>query len=140
VAYEIEFTAKFTVDNPERYINDCCWGGDVIRDRLLPAVSGGYEKVQTGQEDWGWFIWMRHGKQRTHADIYCDDKVSGSYRIHIYGAQRKWLRLKLVDGDDIDHVKSLTVNEIDKWGRITRVQRFTPDFQTEQGTGGEGGI
>ena len=131
MAYEIEFAVTLTVADPEIYINDCCWGGDVIRDRLLPVVKDGYSSVQTCQEDWGWFIWMDRGPQRTGVDIYCDDKDSGAFRIHIYGSRRKWFLLKFVDGDDIEHVKELTINEINKWGKVMRVQKYTPDFMTE---------
>ena len=131
MAYEIEFTAALSVPNPEIYINDCCWGGDEIRDRLLPLVSPEYEDAQTTQEDWGWFIWMRRGQQWTGIDIYCDAKESGEFRIHISGWQRRWLRRKHVEGDDLEHIKEVTMSEISKWGKVITVRKFTADFRTE---------
>jgi hypothetical protein len=131
MAYVIEFTATLNVSDPKIYINDCCWGGDVIRDGLLPVVSPEYEDVQTTQEDWGWFIWMRRGQQWSGVDIYCDDKESGAFRILISGWQRRWLRRKHVEGDDLEHIKEVTVNEISKWGKIIKVQRLSPDYRKE---------
>jgi hypothetical protein len=131
MAYEIEFIAALSVPNPKIYINDCCWGGDEIRDRLIGAIATGYDHVQTFQEDWGWFIWMRRGRQWSGVDIYCDDKESGEFRIHISGWQRGWLRRKHVEGDDLEHIKEVTVNEIGKWGKVMKVRKFTADFRSE---------
>ena len=130
MAYEITFTANITADNSDLYINDCCWGGDVIAEKLLPAVISGYGGMETGQEDWGWYIWMRHGPHRTHLDIFCDDLDSREFRIHLYGARRKLLRLHFEDGSDVERLKDVLLKEIAKWGTVKLTQRFTPDFMT----------
>jgi len=131
MAYEIEFTATLNVSDPKIYINDCCWGGDVIRDRLLPMVSSEYEHVETSQEDWGWFIWMRRGQQWSGVDIYSDEKDSGDFRIHISGWQQGWFGRKHIEGDDLEHIREVTVNEIGNWGKVIKVRKFTADFKTE---------
>lgn len=131
MAYEIAFTANISVDHSEEYINHCCWGGDQITKKLLPVVVSGYERMETGQEDWGWYIWMRRGRQRTHIDIYCDDRETKDFRIHLYGTRRIFLKLEFVDGEDIDAVKRVLLQEIVNWGEVQEVQKFTPDFMTE---------
>lgn len=133
MAYEIEFTTTVDVTDPEIYINDCCWGGDVVCDRLLPAVSstGLYENVKTGQEDWGWYIWMRQKTELTRIHIQCDDKEVGEFRIHIFSSKKRRLLWKNIDTPDVERVQQVTISEIKKWGIIKRVQRLTPDFGTE---------
>ena len=125
MAYEIEFAAKFTVADPELYINDCCWGGDVVRDKLLPIVNVGFSDVQTLQEDWGWFIWMDRGPRRICVDIFCDDKETGKFRIMITASQRSWFRRKPVDESGIEPLKNVVVNEIAKFGQIARVEKIS---------------
>jgi hypothetical protein len=133
MAYEIEFATDVSVTDPEIYINDCCWGGDVVRDRLLPIVSTTrvYDSVRTGQEDWGWFLWMRLGKELTRVHIQCDDKDGGIFRIHVFGSVKQWLRWKDIDTLEVERMNEVILNEIKKWGTINRTKRFTPDFTRE---------
>ena len=133
MAYEIEFTTKVSVTDPEVYVNDCCWGADVVRDRLLPVVSTTrvYDSVRTGQEDWGWYIWMRQKTELTRIHMQCDDKERGGFRIHILSSKKRWLLWKDIDTPDVERIQQVTISEIKKWGTIKRVQRFTPDFMTE---------
>lgn len=53
VPYEVTFRKNVVVSDNSIYINECCWGGDIIRDELLPVISSRFEVVQTEQEDWG---------------------------------------------------------------------------------------
>jgi hypothetical protein len=132
MAYEIEFTAKVSVTDDEAYINDCCWGADVIRDRLLPVLSTNmYDSVRTGQEDWGWYIWMRRAKELTRVHIQCDNKEDGLFRIQVYSSIRKWLHWKDIDLPEVERTNKTILVEIKKWGALKRVQKFTPDFITE---------
>jgi hypothetical protein len=75
--YEITFTKSLSVRDESIYINECCWGGDVVRDELLPLVSQNAADLQTGQEDWGWFIWFKRGQVHLAIDICCDDPRKG---------------------------------------------------------------
>jgi hypothetical protein len=36
--YVVSFVKFVQVTDPEQYINDCCVGGDIVLDRLLPAL------------------------------------------------------------------------------------------------------
>jgi hypothetical protein len=47
------------------FINPCCFGEDFaqwLRDRLLPLESSGFEFSDSIQEDYGWGLWARKGK------------------------------------------------------------------------------
>ena len=47
------------------FINDCCFGEDLaewLRQRL--ANLGGYEFSDPIQEDYGWGLWVMHGKEK----------------------------------------------------------------------------
>ena len=44
---------KLNIADREQYINDCCIGGDVVLDVLLPELRGIYDDLMTNQEDWG---------------------------------------------------------------------------------------
>ena len=95
VPYQLSFTAAVTVtDGRSRYINDCCWGGDVIRNRLMPVVAERYQEVRTEQEDWGWFIWFRDGAIRLAVDIFCDDIPSGAFRVRLTSRRKKANRFR----------------------------------------------
>ena len=132
MAYEIEFTAKVSVTDDEAYINDCCWGADVIRDRLLPVLSTNmYDSVRTGQEDWGWYIWMRRAKELTRVHIQCDNKEDGLFRIHVYSSIKKWLHWTDINLWDVERTNKTILVEIKKWGALKRVEKFTPDFIAE---------
>jgi hypothetical protein len=132
MAYEIEFTAQISVSNPHIYINDCCWGGDVVRDRLMPLVRGRFSDIQTAQEDWGWFIWFRRGAVLLAIDIFCDEKATGRFRIHISANKKKWLILRsTVDSSETSEIKEAVAGEIRKWGTIVKITRFSPDFMKE---------
>jgi hypothetical protein len=62
--YELSFSKQLPHIDREQYINDCCIGGDLVVNQLLPSVQARYTDVQTEQEDWGWFIWFRKGNVR----------------------------------------------------------------------------
>jgi hypothetical protein len=91
VPYEVTFRKPIVVSDSSIYINDCCWGGDIIRDELLPFISSRYERVQTEQEDWGWFIWFRGGAVRLAVDIFCDDPKQGLFRIRLTSRRKGFL-------------------------------------------------
>jgi hypothetical protein len=142
VAYEIEFTADLPVRGSQQYINKCCWGGDVIRDRLIgpitdhvatQAASGTeYLGVRSGQEDWGWFIWARCNSVVLATDIYCDDNKTGAYRLHLYGRKKKsFFRWQSVDVPQLSPLKDVVVEALQRWAKLIGVVRYTPDFMTK---------
>lgn len=62
--YELSLRKRVSIADREQYFNECCIGGDLVTDQLMPMVQQHYTDVQTNQEDWGWFIWFRKGDVR----------------------------------------------------------------------------
>jgi hypothetical protein len=115
--YEISFTKPVVIADREQYINECCVGGDVVRDQLLPVVSGNYENIDTEQEDWGWFIWFRKGPVRLAIDIFTDDSDAGSFRVHLTSRKKRILFSNVVvDTSELDILKDAVVSQLANWG------------------------
>jgi hypothetical protein len=111
--YEVSFTKPVAVQDPDRYINDCCYGGDVVVERLLPAVSQRSIAVQTNQEDWGWFIWFRDGSVSLAIDVFCDGPESGAFRLHLTSRTRRWLFFgSVVDTPELERVRELVESQL----------------------------
>lgn len=114
--YEVSLRKRFTVLHPDGYINECCWGGDVVCERLLPAIRQKYQDVDTGPEDWGWFIWFRDGSTSLAVDVFCDDRETGEFRIHLTSRRKRLLVLNsIVDVPELDRMKDLVVGLLDSW-------------------------
>ena len=124
VPYELSFTAAVTVmDGRSRYINDCCWGGDVIRDRLMPVVAERYQEIRTEQEDWGWFIWFRDGAIRLAIDIFCDDIASGAFRVRLTSRRKKLIGSEILDTPELERLRDLLVSAMDAWAESLQTER-----------------
>jgi hypothetical protein len=39
VPYALSFTKPIGIRDREQYINECCVGGDIVRDALLPPLA-----------------------------------------------------------------------------------------------------
>ena len=114
--YELNFNASVTVPDASIYINDCCWGGDVLRDRLLPKVSGTYQRIQTEQEDWGWFIWFSDGETQLAIHIHCDDIPRCKFRIHLTSRRKRFLLSSVVtDTPELERLREVVMQDIDRW-------------------------
>jgi hypothetical protein len=116
VPYELSFTKSFAVADPGVYINDCCWGGDVVRDEVMPVISARYDHIRTGQEDWGWFIWFQRNGTHLAFDICCDNSKAGDFRIRLT-AHRKRLFLfrSEMDTPELDEVRQLVHSKLERW-------------------------
>lgn len=52
-------------DVKPHFINPCCFGEDFaawLREELSPLAADGFSFSQPIQEDYGWGLWARHGK------------------------------------------------------------------------------
>lgn len=58
--YELSFTKPLGAIDKESYINDCCIGGDVVAETLIPKLRLRYGDLSPVGEDWGWFLWFDH--------------------------------------------------------------------------------
>ena len=114
--YEVSFTKRVAIQDREDYINDCCVGGDAVRDRLLPAVQARYGDVDTNQEDWGWFIWFRKGHVSLAVDIFTDDPEKGDFRIHLTSREKRLLVFDdAVDTPELEELRTLVVADLSDW-------------------------
>jgi len=126
--YEVSLTRRVEIVDREQYINDCCVGGDVVVNRLLPSVRARYTDVQTNQEDWGWFIWFRKGSVRLAIDVFTDDPDEGVFRVHLTSRTKRLLVLDtVVDTSELEELRALVASELAAWVegvvRITRLDR-----------------
>jgi hypothetical protein len=123
--YEIAFTKKVPLLESEEYVNDCCRGGDVIRDYLLPAMKAKHPDFITGQEDWGWYIWMKEERLRLELGIHCDDFDAGEFRI-ILTARRKGIIFYSSDNigvPELDSLKDLVMAQLGSYANDVKVER-----------------
>lgn len=113
--FEIAFTKPVTIVDREQYINECCVGGDIVVDRLLPAVRERYTGIQSNQEDWGWFIWCRKGTVRLAIDVHTDDPDAGQFRIRLTSRVKKLLFEKETDTPDLEELRTFVLSELQRW-------------------------
>jgi hypothetical protein len=115
--YEVCFTKKLESKNSSLYFNQCCRGGDIVRDHLQPEIQSKFGQIQTGQEDWGWFIWVQRGRAMLCVDIFCDEPVDGNFRIHLTVRGRKILFLKfLEDSEELRNLLKTVRSKLEDWG------------------------
>ena len=114
--YELSFTKSISVEDPEIYWNDCCWGGDLVSDHLLPMIRDKYKSIQNDQEDWGWFIWFRDGDTKLAIDIFCDDSRTGKFRVFLTShVKRAFFGHHVVDSDELLLLKNRVWKELESW-------------------------
>ena len=121
--YEIAFTKTLDARDSSIYINECCWGGDVVRDEFLPLLSD-FEDLQTGQEDWGWFLWFRRGDLRLAIDIFCDDPQSGYFRARLTSRKKRLLVFDTIfDGQELETVQQRVSVHLSSWAKVVTIER-----------------
>lgn len=114
--YEISFTKPMDVSDPTIYINDCCWGGDIVRDYLLPGICDKFEDVRTEQEDWGWFVWFHSGPIRLAVDIFCDEPQQGRFRVRLTSRRKRFfIHDSVVDTPELEDLRVLVSSHLANW-------------------------
>jgi hypothetical protein len=114
--YRLNIVKAVVPPQADIYINECCWGGDVIRDHLLPTIEAHYDDIQTEQEDWGWFIWFKEGTSSLAVDIVCDDPVVGCFHICLTESKRRFLVLdSIVDGPPLEALRERVCASLTSW-------------------------
>lgn len=122
--YEIAFTRAVPIQDRDRYINECCVGGDAVVDALMPAVASRYQDIQSNQEDWGWFIWFRKASVKLAIDVHTDDGDAGEFRIRLTSQTRRLLGYKEADTPELEELRALVESELRQWAAtITSVSR-----------------
>jgi hypothetical protein len=115
--YEIMITKRVEITDREKYINECCVGGDLIVERLLPAVKERYPGagLQTEQEDWGWFIWFQGRECKLAIDVFTDVPDAGQFRIHLTSRKRGWLFFRVEDTKELEDLRGLVETRLAGW-------------------------
>ena len=132
--YEVFFARDLPPLDRGQYINECCIGGDLVVNQLLPAVRARYTHVETHQEDWGWFIWFRKDHVRLAIDVLTDDPVNGVFRIHLTSRTKRWLIFDtVVDTVELEELLSLITSELVAWSATDmKVTRLNRDYMEEE--------
>ena len=95
----------------------------MVRDELLPVITGKFEHIRTGQEDWGWYIWFRRGRIRFEVNIYCDDTQAGSFRLRLESYRRKLFRRSLADEPELEEVRNPVYSHLVHWAGAVKIER-----------------
>jgi hypothetical protein len=114
--YALTFKKTLPALDERDYINRCCIGGDLVVDRLLPAVTTRYREIQSNQEDWGWFIWMKSGVVDLAIDIHTEDEVMGGFRIHLTSRVKRWgLFTRVEDTPELEQLRTEVIAQLESW-------------------------
>jgi hypothetical protein len=114
--YELTFKKSLPALDDRDYFNRCCIGGDLVVDRLVPAVTARYIELQSNQEDWGWFIWMKSGRVALAIDIFTDDEVAGVFRVHLTSRVRHWHSFgRVEDTPELEQLRAHVLAELETW-------------------------
>jgi hypothetical protein len=120
--YELAFAKQLESVDRDRYINECCVGGDLVADALLPALQEKWGALSAIEEDWGWFIWFEQAGVKLAVDIFCDNPDTGDFRIHLTSRVRRFLGTKVVDTPELYVLKNIVVDSIATWiGKLPSV-------------------
>ncbi len=122
--YAMSFRKSVAIVDRNQYINECCVGGDIIVDRLLPSVRERYSGIQTNQEDWGWFIWFQDDNAKLAIDVHTEDADAGDFQIRLTSRVKKLWFDKVADTPQLDELRRLVESELKTWGvRGLRVEQ-----------------
>jgi hypothetical protein len=114
--YALRIAKPVAITDRAQYINECCVGGDIVLDRLLPRIRATYTGLQTNQEDWGWFAWFEQSGVRLAVDVFTDDPETGEFQIHLTSRRPRFLLgAKIADTPELEALKALVVGELQAW-------------------------
>lgn len=117
--YIVTFSKVFGVLDSDLYINDCCIGGDVVLDRLLPALREKYGGLEANQEDWGWFAWFEQGHVKLAVDIFTEDFKTHQFQIFLTSRRPRFiLGDKVEDGPELEALREIVVGELTDWSVV----------------------
>lgn len=115
--YVVSFVKFVQVTDPEQYINDCCVGGDIVLDRLLPALRERYgSAIRSNQEDWGWFAWFEQSGVKLAVDVHTNDHTLGEFQVHLTSRRpRILLGAKIQDTPELEQLRELIASQLLSW-------------------------
>lgn len=114
--FSIRFRKPVDVTEAEPYINDCCIGGDVVLEHLLPALRQTYGDLEPTQEDWGWFVWFEHVGVKLAVDVFTQDPLTNEFEIHLTSRKAGVLRsARVVDTPELEALRRRVVSSLEAW-------------------------
>ena len=114
--YELSFRKRVQTEDSEPYINDCCIGGDVVLEHLLPALRQTYGDLEPTQEDWGWFVWFEHVGVKLAVDVFTQDPLTNEFEIHLTSRKARLLRsARVVDTPELEALRRRVVSSLEAW-------------------------
>ena len=114
--YELTFTKALPPLDESDYINRCCIGGDLVVDRLLPIIQTRFSDIQSNQEDWGWFIWMKAGDVKLAIDVHTEDEIAGTFRVHLTSSVKRSLWSERVqDTSELEDLRTIVESRLQAW-------------------------
>lgn len=117
VPYIVTFTRPVSVADRQSYINECCVGGDVVLDRLLPSLRERYgSDLASVQEDWGWFVWFEAAGVKLAIDVHTHDPAAGEFQVHLTSRRpRRLFGSKVEDTPELEELRELVLGRLLSW-------------------------
>ena len=120
--YIVSVVKPVVVPNRESYINECCVGGDIVLEQLMPTLRAHYgPDVLPVQEDWGWFAWFEHEGVKLAVDVHTHDAEAGEFQVHL--TSRRPGRLfgaKVEDTPELERLREYVLSALNAW-RVARL-------------------
>lgn len=116
--YIVSFVKPVVVPNRDHYINECCVGGDLVLEHLVPTLREHYgPDVHPVQEDWGWFAWFERDGVKLAVDVHTHDAEAGEFQIHLTSRRpRRLFGAKVEDTPELERLREHVVTGLDTWG------------------------
>jgi hypothetical protein len=100
----------------EPYLNDCCIGGDVVLERLLPSLRETYGEVQPTQEDWGWFVWLEQDRVQLAVDVLTQNPITSEFEIRLTSRKASFFRpTRVIDTPELEALRARLVAQLESW-------------------------
>ena len=112
-----ERTLSVSLMDSESYINDCCVGGDLVLDQLLPPLRKRYGMdIHANQEDWGWFAWFKASGIDLAVDIFTTDPSRSAFEVHLTSRRPRMLfGPKVEDTPELAELATLILAALETW-------------------------
>jgi hypothetical protein len=115
--YILSFAKPFTVPSRDHYINECCVGGDIVLEQLMPTLRAHYDEVHPVQEDWGWFAWFERDGVKLAVDVHTHDPAAGEFQIHLTSRRpRRLFGAKVEDTPELERLREHVISGLNAWG------------------------
>jgi hypothetical protein len=104
------------VPSRDHYINECCVGGDIVLEQLMPTLRAHYDEVHPVQEDWGWFAWFERDGVKLAVDVHTHDAEAGEFQIHLTSRRpRRLFGAKVEDTPELERLREHVVSGLNGW-------------------------